>query len=72
MSPIDEERERARRNNRRNRLITSGLIVVTQLMGLSVHYSKAWLHWVNISTLVAGAVVFAYTLVRNRQTKRAV
>jgi Na+/H+ antiporter NhaB len=71
MQQIDDERQRARRNNRRNRLITTGLIVVTQVIGLSVHYATAWLHLVNVSLLAGGAILFIATLVWNPSTKRA-
>ena len=72
MQQLDDERRRTRRNNRRNRLITTGLIVVTQVLGLGVRHSTAWLHWANVALLAAGAVLFIGTLVWNPQTKRAV
>jgi hypothetical protein len=66
-----DERERARRNTRRSRLVTTGLIVVTQLMGLSVRHATAWLHWTNICLLIAGATLFVVTLAWNPCADRA-
>ena len=71
MQQLDDERQRTRRNNRRNRLITTGLVFVTQIMGLWTHHSAAWLHWVNISLLAASAILFIGTLVWDPLIKRA-